>query len=663
MHTPSLDSGLPAPASFEPSASLDRRQFLAACSAAGLAQTLFPGALLGLAAQTAVAQDGAGAEKKPHPAAMDPEHLPPITEEMIEAAATVAGLSLTKEQRAMLVSDVAQLRKSAVTLRKLDLPNRVAPAFVFNPLPAGMAVPEGPVNAQAKLGPAPDVAALKAAAGVSREEAICFATVRELAELVRTRHISSAELTKLYLDRLRRFNPTLHFVVNFTEERALPQAAAADREIAAGKYRGPLHGIPWGAKDLFSVKGYPATWGVAGLEHQTFDEDAEIVQRLDRAGAVLLAKMSMGAFATGDFWGSGTRTRNPWNPKQGSSGSSAGSASAVAAGCVGFAIGTETLGSISSPSSRCGTSGLRPTFGMVPRTGAMALSWTMDKTGPFARSVEDCAIILGVIAGPDQRDHACLPAAYQWDASFDWRTLRVGYIASGFEAKPYTDPPAPEGKTETAEEAEKRKARAKAQWERNKYDIQLAGRSLDVLRNKMGVKLTPVELLADMPKGFDVQDIVPVLSTEGSAAFERWTLTGEDQVLPSDGPHNERRNSYRFYSATDYIQAQRARTLLIESMAKVFRDVDVLVTPSSGPQLSITNLTGHPAVIVPDGLRGPDAPPPMSEADGARDNIGGPGTTVTITFLGGLFSDAKLAAFASAYQRAAGNLGLHPKLG
>lgn len=642
------------------SPAFNRRDFLAACSAAGVATTLFPGALLGVAAQSAAAQDG-HASDAPHPTAIDPDHLPPITEEMIEAAATIAGLSLTPTQKKLLIEGVTQLRKSAVALRKLDLPNSVAPAFIFNPLPAGMALPATPAHAETKLGPAPDTSHLKASAGPSREEAICFATVRALGELLRTRQITSTELTKLYLGRLHRYNPQLHFVVNFTEERALPQAATADREIAGGHYRGPLHGIPWGAKDLFSVKGYPATWGVAGLEHQTFDEDAEIVQRLDRAGAVLVAKTAMGAFANGDFWGPapGIRTRNPWNPKQGSSGSSAGSASAVAAGCVAFAIGTETLGSISSPSTRCGTSGIRPTFGLVPRTGAMALSWTMDKTGPFARSVEDCAIILGAIAGPDLRDHACQPAPYHWDATFDWRTLRVGFIASAFETKPYADLPAPkEAKPDTPEAAAERRTKARAAWERSRYDTQLAARSLDVLRSKMNVKLIPVE----MPTQFDVQDIVPVLSTEGSAAFERWTLTGDDQVLPSDGPHSERRNSYRFYSSTDYIQAQRARTLLIESMARIFAEVDVIVTPSSGPQLSITNLTGHPAVILPDGLRGPDAPPAASDADGARDNTGGPGTPVSITFLGALYRDAQLAAFARAYQQAAGYLGMRPKL-
>ena len=240
-------------------------------------------------------------------------------------------------------------------------------------------------------------------------ETLAFLTVRELAELIRAKRVTSTTLTRMYLARLKRFDPKLHCVITLTEERALKQAAAADAEIAAGHYRGPLHGIPWGGKDLLAVKGYPTTWGAAGFETQTFDDDAEIVKRLDAAGAVLIAKLAMGALAQGDLWGypaesgkPGARCRNPWNLKQGSSGSSAGSASATAAGCVGFSIGTETLGSISSPSTRCGTTGLRPTFGLVPRTGAMALSWSMDKIGPICRSVEDCALVLSAIYGPDR---------------------------------------------------------------------------------------------------------------------------------------------------------------------------------------------------------------------------------------------------------------------
>src|SRR5258707_10750450 len=258
-------------------------------------------------------------------------------------------------------------------------------------------------------------------------EALAFASVRELAELVRTKRVSSMDLTVMYLERLKRYDPTLRFVVTLTEERALAQAKKADEEITAGRYRGPLHGLPWGAKDLLATKGYKTTWGAGGFENQMIDEDATVVQRLDKAGAVLVAKLTLGALAQGDVWFGGI-TRNPWNTKEGSSGSSAGPASATAAGCVAFSIGSETLGSISSPSTRCGCTGLRPTFGLVPRTGAMALSWSMDKLGPIFRGVEDTAIVLSAIHGPDGHDRTVHNAAFNWDATLDWRKLRVGYL-------------------------------------------------------------------------------------------------------------------------------------------------------------------------------------------------------------------------------------------
>src|ERR1019366_811059 len=290
-------------------------------------------------------------------------------------------------------------------------------AFVFHPLPAlpanatadCQALPrhEGEFSIEADIVSAP-------VSAPARIEDIAFASVAELGALLKTRKITSVALTQMYIARLKRYDPKLHFVISLTEDRALAQAKAAGEEIAAGKYRGPLHGIPWGAKDLLAVKGYPTTWGAGGFEHQSFDQDAVVVQRLDQAGAVLVAKFSLGALAMGDKWFGG-RTRNPWNTAQGSSGSSAGSASAVSGGCVAFAIGSETLGSISSPSTRCGVTGLRPTFGMVPRTGAMALSWTMDKLGPIARSAEDCALVLNVIHGPDGQDAAAVATDFHWD--------------------------------------------------------------------------------------------------------------------------------------------------------------------------------------------------------------------------------------------------------
>jgi Asp-tRNA(Asn)/Glu-tRNA(Gln) amidotransferase A subunit family amidase len=505
------------------------------------------------------------------------------------------------------------------------------------------------VKRPAKISTAPSIVFERhAAAGdISALEPLAFVTVRELAELVRTRIITSTELTKMYLGRLKRLNSTLHCVITLTEERALAHAATADTEIAAGKYRGPLHGIPWGAKDLLAVKGYPTTWGAGGFEQQHFDDDAEVVKRLDAAGAVLIAKLSMGALAQGDFWGGkpGIRTRNPWNTRQGSSGSSAGSASATAAGCVGFAIGTETLGSISSPSTRCGTTGLRPSFGLVPRTGAMALSWTMDKIGPICRAVEDCALVLSAIYGPDGHDLAVQTAAFNWDAGFDWKQLRIGYLKSAFD--PNADP-LPANATDLQ----------KAAYERRVYDAKYLAAALAALR-KMGVSLVPVE----MPD-FPFANITPVLEAEAAAAFDDLTRSGRDALLagqsPGDWPNQFR--VARFYSAVDYVQAMRARTLAIAEMAKLFAQVDVIVTPSQGIQLTATNLTGHPAVIVPNGIRGDDAPRPASDADGSLQNNGGPGTPVSLTFLGALYSDARVAAFARAYQEATGFHRLHPKL-
>lgn len=608
--------------------SLTRRRFLGVCSAAGVGRSLLPGVLWGMAAQ-AQAQTVT-------PAAVDHDHLAVITPEMIDAAAAIAAIRLTEAQKKQMIESLRQQRDSSLVIRSMKIPNSVPPAFVFDPVPAGMKLETE--RRPARISKAPRVEAL-----LPPGDALAFATVREQAELLKTRKISSVALTKFYLERLKRYDPRLHFVITLTGERALKQAAEADREIAAGRYRGPLHGIPWGAKDLLAVKGYPTTWGAAGFEQQSFDYDATVVERLDAAGAVLVAKLTMGALAQGDLWFGG-RTRNPWNPKQGSSGSSAGSASAVAAGCVGFAIGTETLGSISSPSTRCGTTGLRPTFGFVPRTGAMALSWTMDKIGPICRSVEDCALVMSAIYGPDGHDRSVKDAAFNWDAGFDWKKLRVGYLKADFDLPVL--PPNPN-------------KQQRRDFVNDTYDARYEQAALAVLK-KMGVNLIEVAL----PKGYHFGDQSRLLGAEAAAAFEELTLSGRDALLNGqedfDWPNSFRRA--RFYSAVDYIQAQRARMLTIEAFEKMFEAVDVMVTPSGGSQLSATNLTGHPAVIVPNGVRGEDAPHPDHQEDGDRRNTGGPGTPVSLTFLGGLYSDARLAAFARAYQEATGFHRQHPKL-
>jgi Asp-tRNA(Asn)/Glu-tRNA(Gln) amidotransferase A subunit family amidase len=624
---------------------LDRRGFLTACSRAGITSALLPGVLYTLATQ---AQETAGADQsKP----------PTITPEIIDQAAILAGIGpFTAEQKKMMIDGLVDQNGSMKAIRKLKLSNSVAPAFVFHPLPAAAAHEVRIPNQElAVAGWSPDATV----SAPSSPEDLAFASVSELASLLRAGKVTSVALTQMYLDRLKRYDSKLHFVITLTEERALAQAKAADAEMAAGKYRGPLHGIPWGAKDLLAVKGYPTTWGAGGFEHQSFDEDAIVVQRLDAAGAVLVAKFTLGALAMGDHWYGGW-TRNPWNPNQGSSGSSAGSASSVSAGCVAFAIGSETLGSISSPSTRCGCSGLRPTFGFVPRTGAMALSWTMDKLGPITRSAQDCALVLEAIHGPDGKDASVHPASFEWNPAFDWKTLRIGYLKSEF------DPPDPlkleEAKpNETAEEKKKREddnAGMKQGRARHDYDRRFDQATLDKLR-AIGVNLIPVEL-PKLPYGA----MVPLLGAEAAAAFDDLTLSGRDALLTEQGP-GDWPNAFRmarFYPAVEYIQANRARTVAIQQVSALFEKVDIIVTPSTDTQLIATNLTGHPALIVPNGLRGDDAPRPPKIDDGNQDNIGGPGTPVSITFLAAHYQDAKLAAFGWAYQQATGFHKLHPKL-
>ncbi|WP_109486913.1 amidase [Occallatibacter savannae] len=621
---------------------LNRRGFLAVCSSAGITSALFPGVLYTLAAQ---AQEASGTDQsKP----------PKITPEMIDAAAVLAGVGpFTDAQKKMMMDGLVDENGSYKAIRKLKIPNSVPPAYVFHPQVQG--TPKHLVQELGRGGwsPRSDVSA------PSRIEDLAFSTVSELASLLRTRKITSLALTQMYIARLKRYDSKLHFVITLTEERALAQAKAADAEIAAGKYRGPLHGIPWGAKDLLAVKGYPTTWGAGGFEHQSFDEDATVVKRLDEAGAVLVAKFTLGALAMGDKWFGG-RTRNPWNPEQGSSGSSAGSASAVAAGCVAFAIGSETLGSISSPCTRCGATGLRPSFGAVPRTGAMALSWTMDKLGPIARSAEDCALILDIIHGPDGHDTSAAEMYFRYPPQENLRSLRVGYIKHDFdEPEPFKTEPPP--KSETAEEKkerEKREAEGKAAYERRMYDRRYDRAALDKLRG-MGIELIPVEL-PKLPYGA----MVPLLTAEAAAAFDDLTLSGRDRLLTEQGiedwPNAFR--TARFYPAVEYIQANRARTLAVQQVSALFEKVDIIVASSGGMQLLATNLTGHPAAIVPNGIRGDDAPRPPKVDTGDEDNIGGPGTPVSITFLAGLYDDARLAAFAQAYQDATGFNKVHPKL-
>src|SRR5947209_11559741 len=558
---------------------LDRRAFLAVCSRFGLTTTLLPGVLWAMADT-----DGK------------------VTRDMIDQASIIADVKIKDEYKEMMLESLNDFKSDYEAIYKLSIPNSVAPAFVFDPIPADWGT-----KAEAPKPPMKISSVNVNAGGAPKNiEDVAFYSVRQLADLVRTKKVSSTALTEMYLERLKRYDPKLKFVITLTEDRARAKAKEADREIAAGKYRGPLHGLPWGAKDLLAVKGYRTTWGAGGFENQTIDEDATVVQRLDAAGAVLVAKLTLGALAQGDRWFGGM-TRNPWNTQQGSSGSSAGSSSATAAGCVGFAIGSETLGSISSPSTRCGATGLRPTFGMVPRTGAMALSWTMDKLGPICRAAEDCAIVFNAIYGPDGHDRTVRNAAFQWDANLDWRKLRIGYLKNDFEIQPPPQEPPKEQKEITPEEKKKQEEDLAARergMARRKYDKQFDDAALDKLRS-MGVNLIPLEL----PK-LPYQAMRPILLAEAAAAFDDLTRSGRDKLLteqkPSDWPNTFR--SARFIPAVEYIQANRARTIAINEVNKVFSQVDVIVAPTGSTQLVVTNFTGHPAVILPNGFRGDDAP-------------------------------------------------------
>jgi Asp-tRNA(Asn)/Glu-tRNA(Gln) amidotransferase A subunit family amidase len=628
--------------------SLDRRAFLNSCGRLGFASTLLPGVLYAMATK---AED----QK--------------ITVDMIEQAAAIAGVPIAPDQKATMLSVLNANRKSFDELRALNMPNSVPPAFNFDPMPPGQKPTPPPPGTEVRkplhISPAPAIASKDVPKDLNE---IAFCTIRELGELVRRKKVSSLALTQMYLGRLKKYNPKLNFYVTLTEERALAQAKEADKEIASGKYRSILHGLPWGGKDLLAVKGYPTTWGAGGFEDQKFDYDAEVVKRLDAAGAVLVAKLSLGSLAQGDRWFGG-QTKNPWNPTQGSSGSSAGPGSATSAGCVVFAIGSETTGSISGPSTRNGVTGLRPTYGFVPRTGAMTLSWTLDKLGPITRSVEDCALVMQAIWGPDGEDEACQNAWFQWNAEYDWKKLRIGYLKDDFE-KPWIQPtptPAQDATDEEKTAYERRKTAEPAMLAAREYDRKYDLAALEVFK-KMGVTLIPVEF----PK-FPYDAFRGIINVESAAAFDWLTLTGRDKLL-SDRSGSSWPNSWRaarFYPAVEYIQAMRVRELVIRAFAKLFDQVDVIVTPTSGPsnQVAVTNQTGHLAVIVPNGVRGQDAPiPPVlaaapgAGAGGGGNQGGGPNTPVSLTFLGGLYKDAETCAFAHAYQQATGFHKLHPPM-
>jgi Asp-tRNA(Asn)/Glu-tRNA(Gln) amidotransferase A subunit family amidase len=550
---------------------LDRRDFLSYFSAAGLSGTLLPGVLW----------------------SRIQEHRE-ITVEVLAEAEKIAGLEFTEEQREDMVRGLGGNLRQYEALRGTLIPNEVPPALHFDPMLPHMSVPS--VARPARWSPTPSVAL------PADLEKVAFWPVRQLAELVRTRRVTSESLTGIYLDRLKRHGPTLECVITLTEERAIRQARRADEEIAAGRYRGLLHGIPWGAKDLLAVRGYPTTWGARPYADQVIDGDAEVVRRLDHAGAVLVAKMTLGALAMGDAWFGG-RTRNPWDLDQGASGSSAGSAAATVAGLVGFAMGSETLGSIVSPSTRCGATGLRPTFGRVSRAGAMALSWSMDKLGPLCRTVEDCSLVLDAIHGADGVDPTARTVPFNWDAGKPLSEIRIGYYRRAFE----------EGISRTR-------------------DLDLL--ALEALRD-LGVEPVPV----DLPDGLPVGALRIILNAEAAAAFDDLTRSGRDSLLVRQDPGawpNAFRQA-RMIPAVEFIQANRVRTMVMAALDSALEGVDVFITPSSwGNLLLMTNLTGHPVVVVPSGFDDENHPS-------------------SVSFVGRLWGEADALRVAKAWQDATGH--------
>lgn len=523
-----------------------------------------------------------------------------ITTQDIASAEKIINLRFTQKERKLMKENLEENAADYAKLRKVSLANDVPPAIQFSPIVPGMGFEK-----ERKPSALPENTTIERPGNLDE---LAFYPVTALSELIRTRKVTSMELTQMYLSRLKKFGPRLECIITLTEELALAQAKRADEEIAIGRYRGPLHGIPWGAKDLLATKGIKTTWGAMPYKDQMIDVNATVVERLEKAGAVLVAKLTMGALAWGDVWFGG-KTRNPWNYEQGSSGSSAGSASATASGLVGFAIGTETWGSIVSPSTRCGVTGLRPTYGRVSRAGAMALSWSMDKIGAICRSVEDCALVFEAIYGPDGKDLTIVDLPFNWDPALDVKSLRICYLKKAFE-KDY-----PAKKNDAA--------------------------SLDVLRS-LGMELIPFDLPEDLP----VEAIAFILNAEAAAAFDELTRSNRDDLMVRQGKNawpNVFRQA-RFIPAVEYIQANRIRTLLMEEMAERMKGLDVYVAPSFGDNnLLLTNLTGHPAVVVPNGF----------------DEKGLP---TSISFIGNLFDEAKALRAAQAFQQATSFHLKHPVL-
>ncbi len=520
-----------------------------------------------------------------------------ITKENIENAEKIIGLKFNDAERDSMLSSLDSLLSNYQSLRNISLKNSIPPAISFNPVPEGFEFPKG--QKQIKFS---DYSSTKLPEDIND---LAYYSIGELAELIRTKQITSTVLTRFFLERLKKYDPALHCVITLTKNRALRQAHLMDDEITAGKYRGLLHGIPFGVKDLLATKDYKTTWGAMPYKDQMIDEDATVIKKLENAGAVLCAKLSMGALAWGDVWFGG-KTRTPWDTSKGSSGSSAGSAASVAAGLLPFAIGTETWGSIVSPSTMCGTTGLRPSYGRVSRAGAMALSWSMDKIGPICRSAEDLAIVFGVMQGPDGIDQTLYDLPFNYTPDTDVKNIRVGYLKKDFDKN----------------------------YAFHKND------SLALAKlKKLGVELVPIELPV-----LPINDIAFILSAEAGAAFDMLTRSNLDTLIVrqiKDTWPNVFRTS-RFIPAVEYINANRIRYILIQQMNEIMKRVDLYIAPSwEGDNLLMNNLTGHPCVVLPTGFTDDGIP-------------------TSITFVGKLFDEGRIIAFAKLFQDATNINKKHP---
>ena len=502
---------------------------------------------------------------------------------------SLSGLEFIQSERDSALESLARLKAQYDSLRTIQISNDIPLPLYFNPLISGQEIPKGREKYLFQEFPTkrPD-----------NIEDCAFYTIGQLAHLIRTRQISSLELTNMYLSRLERFGPQLECVITLTRELAIEQAQRADELIKNGKYLGPLHGIPYGAKDLLAVEGYKTTWGAMTHKDQFIESTATVIKKLEEAGAVLLAKLTLGALAWGDNWYGG-KTRNPWNTELGSSGSSAGPGSATSAGLVAFSIGSETWGSIVSPSTVNGVTGLRPTFGTVSKSGAMALSWSMDKIGPMCRSVDDCALVYSIIKGTDREDHSVVDAPFQVPVKKELKSLRIGFVESAFNDSTTSD---------------------------NDRNV------VDRLR-ELGFTMVPIEL----PE-FPTNSLSFLLDVEAAAAFDERTRNNRDDQLVRQvkraWPNVFR--SARYVPAVEYVQANRARVLLNQKMSSLFEKIDVYLVPSFyGDNLLRTNLTGHPCIVLPNGF----------------DNKGMP---TSISFIGDLYKDGELVAVARSYQRGTG---------